>query len=61
VHQGHVSVYVKNVDLISPRQQYKYKEHEGKKDKNRRTHNDDDDDDDDDDDNNIYCCWVHSG
>jgi hypothetical protein len=24
VHQGHVSVYVKNVDLISPRQQYKY-------------------------------------
>jgi hypothetical protein len=26
VQQGHVSVYAKNVDLISPRQQYKYME-----------------------------------
>jgi hypothetical protein len=37
VHQDHVSVYVKNVDLLSLRQQYKYMEHEGKNDKNRRT------------------------
>jgi hypothetical protein len=35
VHQGYVSVYVKNVDLMSPGQQYKYMEHEGKNDKNR--------------------------
>jgi hypothetical protein len=31
VDQDHVSVYVKNVDLISLRQQYKHMEHEGKK------------------------------
>jgi hypothetical protein len=30
MRQGVVSVYVKNVDLISLRQQYKYMEHEGK-------------------------------
>jgi hypothetical protein len=29
VHQSDVSVYVKNADLISPRQKYNYKEHEG--------------------------------
>jgi hypothetical protein len=29
-HQDDVSFYVKNVDLISLRQKYKYKEHEGK-------------------------------
>jgi hypothetical protein len=37
MHQGHVSFYVKNVDLISLRQKYDYKEHEGKNDKNRPT------------------------
>jgi hypothetical protein len=36
VDQDHVSVYVKNVDLISLREQYKHMEHEGKNDKNRR-------------------------
>jgi hypothetical protein len=35
-HQGHVSVNVKNVDLINLRQQDKYMEHEGKYDKNGR-------------------------
>jgi hypothetical protein len=30
VHQGGVSVYVKIVDLISLRHQYKYTEHKGK-------------------------------
>jgi hypothetical protein len=29
-HQGNVSSCVKNEDLIFPRQQYNYKEHEGK-------------------------------
>jgi hypothetical protein len=29
-HQGDVSVYVKNVDLISLRQKNNYMEHEGK-------------------------------
>jgi hypothetical protein len=37
VHEGDVSAYVENVDLISPRQLYNYKEHEGKNDKYRRT------------------------
>jgi hypothetical protein len=36
VHQGDVSVYVENVDLISLRQKYKYKKHGGRNDKNRR-------------------------
>jgi hypothetical protein len=36
VHQGDVSAYVENADLISLRQTYNYKEHEGKNDKNRR-------------------------
>jgi hypothetical protein len=35
VHQGNVSAYVENVDLISLRQMYNYREHEGKNDKNR--------------------------
>jgi hypothetical protein len=30
MHQGDVSVYVKNVDLISLRKKYNYMEHEGK-------------------------------
>jgi hypothetical protein len=30
VHQGDASVYVENVRLISLRQKYNYKEHEGK-------------------------------
>jgi hypothetical protein len=30
LHQGDISVYVKNIDLISLRQKYYYKEHEGK-------------------------------
>jgi hypothetical protein len=34
VQQGDVSAYVKNVDLISLKQKYNYKEHEGKIDKN---------------------------
>jgi hypothetical protein len=33
VHQGLVSVYVKLVDLISLKHQYKYMEREGKNDK----------------------------
>jgi hypothetical protein len=37
VRQGDVSVYVKTVGLISLRHHYKYMEHEGKNDKNRRT------------------------
>jgi hypothetical protein len=36
VHQGDVSVYVEDVDLIFPRQNYNYKEHERKNDKNGR-------------------------
>jgi hypothetical protein len=37
VHQGDVSAYVGNVDLISLRQKYNYREHEKKNDKNRPT------------------------
>jgi hypothetical protein len=32
VHQGHVSGYVNNVDLIYLRQKYNYEEYEGKND-----------------------------
>jgi hypothetical protein len=35
MHQGDVSVYVKNLDLISLRQQYKYMENERKNNRNR--------------------------
>jgi hypothetical protein len=34
VHQGDVYAYVENVDLISLRQTYNYREREGKSDKN---------------------------
>jgi hypothetical protein len=37
VRQGHVSVYVNNVDLISLRQKYDYKERERKNDRSRQT------------------------
>jgi hypothetical protein len=37
LHQGDVSAYVEHVDLISRRQTYNYREHEGKDIKNRRT------------------------
>jgi hypothetical protein len=37
MHEGDVSAYVENVDVISLRQTYNYREHEGKNDKNRRT------------------------
>jgi hypothetical protein len=37
MHEGDVSVYLKTVDLISLRHQYKCMEHKGKNDKNRRT------------------------
>jgi hypothetical protein len=37
VHQGDVSFYVRNVDLIPLMQKYKYKEHEGNNDRNKRT------------------------
>jgi hypothetical protein len=36
VHQVAVSFYVKNVDLISLRQKYNYKEYEGENDRNER-------------------------
>jgi hypothetical protein len=39
VHQGDVSVYVEDVDLIYLRRKYNYKKHEGKTDKNTRTQN----------------------
>jgi hypothetical protein len=35
VHQGDVSEYVENVDLISLRRTYNYREHEGKNDKSK--------------------------
>jgi hypothetical protein len=35
IHKGDVSFYVKNIDLISLRQKYNYKENEGKNDRNR--------------------------
>jgi hypothetical protein len=37
VHQGDISAYVENADLISLRRTCNYSEHEGKNDKNRRT------------------------
>jgi hypothetical protein len=37
VLQGDVSFYVRNLDLISLRQKYNYKKHEGKHDRNRWT------------------------